>query len=61
MVDISAVLTSTIRTFLFTRPKILHIITSLKIGGAESALLNLLSKFEEQNKVANQKVVMISF
>lgn len=30
--------------------KILHIITSLKIGGAESALHNLLSKFKEQNK-----------
>lgn len=29
--------------------KILHIITSLKIGGAESALFNLLSKFQEQN------------
>jgi glycosyltransferase involved in cell wall biosynthesis len=30
--------------------KILHIITSLKIGGAESALLNLLTKFKEQNE-----------
>ena len=30
--------------------KILHILTSLKIGGAESALLNLLTKFQESKK-----------
>ncbi|MCK4650671.1 glycosyltransferase [Candidatus Babeliales bacterium] len=30
--------------------KVLHLITSLKIGGAESALVNLLKKFKEENK-----------
>ena len=30
--------------------KILHVITSLKIGGAESALYNLLSQFKQDNQ-----------